>query len=78
MAAEAGAVLHGIADAVASCEDLSAAQVREDMLQRIAVIIARAAAQSVMRRRARRGGSEEAACGRALAAMTALTDPDEA
>ena len=38
MAAEAVAVLHGIAAAVASCENLNAAEVREEFLKRISEI----------------------------------------
>ena len=77
MAAEAGAVIHGIAESVASCEGLVASQVREELLDRIAVIISRSAAQAIIRRRRRQGHQEETACGRALAAMTALVLPDE-
>ena len=77
MAKESGAVLHGIAESVAACEGLQAAQVREEMLERISVLVSRSVAQSIIRRRRRYGDHEGATCGRALAAMAALTLPHE-
>ena len=76
MASEAVGLLHGIAEAVASCEGLVGATVREQLLERIAVTTSRSTAQAILRRRGRRAATAEAASGR-LQIAAALAMPEE-
>ena len=73
---EASGVLHRIAEAVAEAESRDAVRVREEMLQRIALIIARSNHSRLARRRGRRAGAASQTVLRAMAA-TALVKVDD-
>ena len=63
-----GAVLHGIADAVATIEGCDAAVIRKDIFERLAIAIARANARAITRRRIGQTGT------RYVTAATALLE----
>ena len=63
-----GAVLHAIADSVATIEGTEPDVIRKDMFERLALAVARANARAVTRRRVGRPGSGY------VAAVTALLE----
>ena len=73
-----GAILHKIAEAVATVEGLEPSGVKQDMMERLAIHIARSNARAITRRRAAlAAGASTSAAQRTLAASVLLEEPPE-
>ena len=72
MTTEAGVVIHQLASALASAENLQPSVCKEEMMQKFALIISRAGAKSVLRRRQGPELVGETACRRACSEATVL------
>ena len=72
------AILHKIAEAVATVEGLELTNVKRDMIERLAIHIARSNARAIARRRATlAAGFGNGPCQRVIAAAALLEDPPE-
>eukprot|EP00439_Symbiodinium_sp_Y106_P069637 s775_g12.t1 len=76
IATEGSSVLHGIAEAVAVTEGSCATSVFDDLLERLAVLVARANYRAIARRRCSYN-IDASAAGAAIAAAALLHDPGE-
>ena len=72
-----GAVLHSIAEAVATVEGSDPIAVRLDLFERLAIAVARANSQAIARRRVRRTDCQAAAHRYIAAAAAILEDPPD-